>query len=150
LLDKDKDLNIICAGGPVFTRSEIKLFNDLNLSTRIHRFAVTDEVLAWLYKKALAFVFPSLYEGFGIPVLEAFSCGCPTVLSNTSSLTEIGSDAAIYFEPDCEDSIAHAVGKVIYNKELRADLKTRGFRQAENFSWAKTAYETEALYKTVV
>jgi glycosyltransferase involved in cell wall biosynthesis len=143
-------LNIICAGGPVFNKSEIKLFNDLNLLTRIHRYVVTDEVLAWLYKKALAFVFPSLYEGFGIPVLEAFSCGCAAILSNTSSLTEIGVDAAFYFEPDCEDSIAQAVRKVIYDKELRAELKTRGFRQAENFSWSKTASETEALYKTVV
>jgi glycosyltransferase involved in cell wall biosynthesis len=91
-----------------------------------------------------------LYEGFGIPALEAFSCGCPAILSNTSSLTEIGGEAAVYFEPDCEDSIAQAVSKVIYDRELRADIKTRGFQQVKNFSWAKTARETEALYKTVL
>ena len=150
LMAKDKDLNIICAGGTAFSDFEKEIFKDLNLEGRIHHIKVTDEALALLYQNALAFVFPSLYEGFGIPVLEAFACGCPVVLSNSSSLPEVGGNAVVYFDPKKESSIRNAVNKVIYDEILRCNLRTKGFEQLKKFSWKKTASQTEAVYKSIL
>ena len=71
----------------------------MNILQKVHHVKINDIILKNLYKNARAFIFPSLYEGFGLPVLEAFSCGCPIILNNSSSLPEIGGDGAIYFDP---------------------------------------------------
>jgi glycosyltransferase involved in cell wall biosynthesis len=102
--------------------------------------------LIYLYQNALAFVFPTLYEGFGIPILESFACGCPAVLSNTSSLPEVGGDAAVYFDPQDMDSIKTTVMSVIYNEKKRHEMVARGYEQLNKFSWAKTAQQVEEVY----
>ena len=144
------DLRIVCAGGGRFTAEEEKLFDKLHIRDKIVQLSVRDDLLATLYKNALAFVFPSLYEGFGIPVLEAFSCVCPTVLSNTSSLPEVGGDAALYFDPADALSICSAVEEVIRNRALREELKRKGFERAKEFSWEKTALQTKEVYRNAV
>ena len=103
-----------------------------------------------LYKKALAFVFPSLYEGFGIPVLESFSCGCPVILSNTSSFPEVAADAAEYFNPEDEMSMIAAVKKMLYDEGMRAELRRRGFERLKYFSWEKTVSETKKVYESLL
>ena len=150
LMAEDKDLNVVCAGGKPFSVFEKEIFKNLRLEKRIHCFAVTDEAMAWLYQNARAFVFPSLYEGFGIPVLEAFACGCPALLSNTSSLPEVGGDATVYFDPRSEISIKEAISKVIHSEELRCSLRAKGFKQLERFSWKKTAEETTLVYRSLL
>ena len=146
LLHKDLDLNIVCKGNK-FNTDEVDFFKRLGVQQQMFQYFVNDDSLAYLYENALAFVFPSLYEGFGIPVLEAFACNCPAILSNTSSLPEIGADAAMYFEPKNAKSIKQSIEKVIYNENFRNEMKLKGKEQLKNFSWKKTGEETLKVYQ---
>lgn len=148
ILENDQSLHIVCAGSS-FNKNELAFFEQQGILDRVHSYQVNDEELKEIYKCALVFIFPSLYEGFGLPVLEAFACGCPTVLSNVSSLPEIGGDAALYFEPKDMKSMQNVVSQVLYDDQLRADLIRRGSKQAQNFSWKRTNYETVAVYRHV-
>ncbi|GAF90130.1 unnamed protein product, partial [marine sediment metagenome] len=119
LLKSDRNLFIVCVGGGNFDENEKELLASLSIQNRVFQFQISDKGLQALYKNALAFVLPSLYEGFGITVLESFACGCPVICSKTSSLPEVAGDAALYFEPESELSILNSVQKVIYNNNLR-------------------------------
>ncbi|MGA2911298.1 MAG: glycosyltransferase family 1 protein [Candidatus Levyibacteriota bacterium] len=103
---------------------------------------VGNEDLPSFYKNALCFVLPSLYEGFGLPVLEAMKFGCPTVISDVSSLPEVGGDACLYVDPQSVDDIAQKLNTVISDEKLRAEMVKKGYNQVKKFSWEKTAKET--------
>lgn len=103
---------------------------------------VKDEDMPSLYKNAVCFCLPSLYEGFGLPVLEAMKYGCPVVLSNVSSLLEAGGDAAIYVDPESIDSIVKGLKRILDDENLRKEMSKKGFARVKNFSWEKTAKET--------
>lgn len=103
---------------------------------------VADEDVTAVYSGALAFVFPSLYEGFGFPVLEAMRCGTPVLCSNTSSLPELGGDAALLVDPLSMDAIADGIAKLISQADLRATLTQRGYQQVAQFTWARAAAQT--------
>ena len=151
LLLADKKLFLVCAGSVNFTVKEKSLISGLGLTEKvIHLPLIDDAILMNLYNKALCFVFPTLYEGFGIPVLEAFACGSPALLSNTSSLPEVGGDAALYFDPEDAGSIFDAVKKVVYDRELADSLRKKGYKQLQNFSWEKCAVETKKVYEKVL
>lgn len=111
---------------------------------------ISDEELTVLYKHALCYVLPSLYEGFGLPVLEAMKQGCPVITSKISSLPEAGGDAALYVDPKDTDDIAKKIEKLISDEGLRKDLVAKGYKQVEKFSWEKTAKETLAVLEEVV
>ena len=106
---------------------------------------VTDEDLPIFYKNAECFVLPSLYEGFGLPILEAMQNGCPVVTSNVSSLPEAGGDAALYFDPNNPEDIAQTMEKVLSDKKLRETMIKKGFEQVKKFSWEKTAKGEQML-----
>ncbi|MFZ3169715.1 MAG: glycosyltransferase family 1 protein [Candidatus Methanoperedens sp.] len=150
LLKNDASLYLICAGGGNFSEKERHLINEQQIKNSVLQYSVDDRILSYLYQKARVFVFPSLYEGFGIPVLESFSCGCPIALSKTSSLPEVAGDAGIYFDPMDEFSIRETVSKIIYSEEIRKELQLKGFKQLEKFSWEKTAKETANLYRSLI
>jgi len=103
--------------------------------------------LPLLYSGAAAFVFPSLYEGFGLPVLEAMACGAPVACSDAASLPEVAGDAALTFDPADVQALAHTLHRLLTDRDLRADLRERGLRRAAQFSWAATAGQTLALYR---
>lgn len=103
---------------------------------------VKDEELPALYSGALAFTYPSLYEGFGLPILEAMACSCPVITSNSSSLPEVAGDGAIYADPLSVEQILEAMFKIAQNDSLRDNLITKGSKQVEKFSWEKCAQET--------
>lgn len=103
---------------------------------------VGDEDLPSLYKNATCFVLPSLYEGFGLPVLEAMKYGCPVILSKVSSLPEAGGDAALYFDPSDTNDITEKMEKVISSEKLRQEMIKKGYEQVKKFSWEKTARQT--------
>jgi glycosyltransferase involved in cell wall biosynthesis len=147
VLKKNADLDIVCAGGGYFSNSEKKMIRNMNMVTRIHHYPADDATLQCLYKKAYAFIFPSLYEGFGIPVLEAFSFGCPAMLSSTSSLPEVGGDSALYFDPLDRTSLTNAVERILSNGTLRKNLIMKGFERSKLFSWEKTASMTKKVYE---
>lgn len=151
LLRQDKNLSLVCGGGDTFSPEEISLLKNLSCENRvIYQKIEKDKTLVSLYKNALAFVFPSLYEGFGIPALEAFACGCPAILSNSSSLPEVALDAAEYFSPEDELSIMDAVKKVIYDEDKRSELRNKGFERLKYFSWEKMAAETKKVYASLI
>ena len=108
------------------------------------------EELACLYNLASVFVFPSLYEGFGLPPLEAMACGCPVVVSNVAALPEVCGDAAYYVDPNDTQSIAEGIAKVLTDGSLRQDLVERGLRRASAFTWEKTARETLQVFDQVL
>lgn len=108
---------------------------------------VSDQDKFALIKYASCFVFPSLYEGFGLPVLEALSLGTPTITSNISSMPEVAGDAAILVNPESQREISEALKKVLSDGDLRAELSRRGREQAKKFSWEKSARETLAVYE---
>ena len=103
-----------------------------------------------LYKDAIAFVYPSLYEGFGIPPLEAMAHQCPVVSSNTSSMPEVIGHAGEYFDPKEPESIKVAIENVVFSQSRIRDLKAKGLERIQVFSWQKCAKETLAIYKDMV
>ncbi|MGC8742914.1 MAG: glycosyltransferase family 4 protein [Verrucomicrobiia bacterium] len=150
LLVRNRELNILCAGGNNFSDKEKSLFDELNIRNQVLYFKVmSDNEIAQLYKNAICFVFPSLYEGFGIPILEAFSCGCPVLLSNTSSFPEVAGEAGLYFEPYDKISIRNAIEKIIADRDLRTALIKKGYERLKLFSWDITAEKTKKVYENV-
>lgn len=102
--------------------------------------------LAHLYRAAGALAFPSSYEGFGLPALEAMHAGCPVVASNRGSLPEVVGEAAVTLEPDDIEGWVEALWRVLSDREYAQSLKTAGLRQAKRFSWGRTATATAAVY----
>ncbi|MFH1841119.1 MAG: glycosyltransferase family 1 protein [Candidatus Shapirobacteria bacterium] len=137
------DLDLVIAGkygwGEDKTGSKVQRFKGIRVLGYVPK-----GDLPGLYAGAEAFVYPSLYEGFGLPVLEAMSCGCPVVTSNVSSLPEVAGSAAVLVNPLKVEEIAAGIGKAVNSQ---ADLRKKGLEQAKKFSWEKTARETLAVYK---
>lgn len=150
LFREDRKLYMVCAGGGDFSQNELDLFKELGIEKKVIYQAIEGNNLFSLYHYADAFVFPSLYEGFGMPVLEAFKYECPIVLSNSSSFPEIARDAALYFDPEEECDILDNVREVLYNSTLKNELRIRGTKRVNEFSWDKTAEQTKAVYKEVL
>lgn len=149
LLQKHDDLHLFCAGGGQFTQREKKQLLNLKILSKVHYISINDEIMIDLYKNAQAFVFPSLYEGFGLPVLEAFSCGCPLIASQTSSLSEIAGDAARYIDPHDKISIVAGVESLLNDSDYREELIRKGYERLKLFSWDKTAKETKKIYENI-
>jgi glycosyltransferase involved in cell wall biosynthesis len=141
----NKEMCVVAFGGPKFSAAEHEQFAALDV-----RHATGDDgSLAAFYAGATAFVYPSLYEGFGIPVLEAMALGCPVVSSNGGSIPEVGGDAAEYFDPKNIEDIAVALDRVLSSSAFRDQLKERGRRRIALFSWDRTAHQTAEVYAHV-
>lgn len=147
----ENNLKLVCAGGGEFTFSEMDFINNMGLNKTIILIKnIDDKILSNLYKNALFFAFPSLYEGFGIPVLESFASSCPTLLSNGGSLPEIGGDAAVYFDVNSQDSLYQAASSLINNQQLREELREKGTIRLQHFSWDNTFNETLNVYNKII
>lgn len=142
-------ISFICAGGGSFSLEEISFIKMLGLDNLVTQINITDKLLANLYKNSIAFIFPSIYEGFGIPVLEAFACNAPCLLSKGGSLPEVGGDAALYFDPLNADSISKSFSMVLNNLELRQTLIDAGNRRLDKFSWDNTYQKTLNFYNSI-
>jgi glycosyltransferase involved in cell wall biosynthesis len=106
----------------------------------------TDAQLTEAYAEASACVVPSLYEGFGLPVLEAMACGTPVIASRAGSLAEVGGDAVLYAEPEAS-ALAAAMLRILQEPALAGELRRAGYARAGQFSWAQTARDTELVYR---
>jgi glycosyltransferase involved in cell wall biosynthesis len=144
----DAPLLVIAGGKGWFYESLFTQVARLGLAKHI-LFAgyVPAEDLVWWYRSALMFVFPSLFEGFGLPVLEALACGTPTITSCESSLPEVAGDAALLVDPYDIDALVNAMLRLLNDPELRAAFSVAGVRQAAQFPWSRTATETAAVYR---
>ncbi len=142
--------DLVCFGGNEFSQKELQTIKDFNLFGKVIRITGSDNVLALLYRNAFCFVYPSLYEGFGIPPLEAMALGCPVVASKTSSIPEVVGDAGILFDPHSEESLINAIELLINSESTRTKLIERGFKREKEFTWEKTAKETYDIYKSLI
>jgi len=142
-------VKVVCAGS-AFNSAEQEYLKDLALEQHVMAMNADDEKLANLYQHAVAFIYPSLYEGFGMPVLEAFKNKCPVLLSNTSSLPEVAGDAALYFNPKDMYGLRSCAERILTDKKLREDLIAKGTERIKLFSWKKTLDETLSFYQTLI
>jgi glycosyltransferase involved in cell wall biosynthesis len=142
------DFDLIVFGYDVFTPEEMESLRALDLkSPRVRRLTGNDALLGELYSGAVALIYPSLYEGFGIPPLEAMAYGCPVLCSDRSSIPEVVGDAGLYFDPESVDAIADAMERVATDTELRRNLSRRGSERADKFSWDRCAAQTTDVYR---
>lgn len=145
------NLHLVCAGGGIFTPKEMGQLTELGLNEAILYVPIRDDYfLAELYHYATLFVFPSLYEGFGIPILEAFASNCPIVLSHSSCFPEIAGNAAEYFDGNNVADMAQVLINLLNNDRRRNELRKLGIKRLELFSWEKTAQETIEFYQDVI
>jgi glycosyltransferase involved in cell wall biosynthesis len=142
------NFDIVCFGGGSFNLAERRLVESVGLCQgQVQQREGGDDQLANEYAGACALVYPSLYEGFGIPPLEAMSLGCPVVASETSSIPEVVGDAAELFDPRSVASVRHAVERIASSESRRAELKRLGSERCKSFTWTKCAEETAACYR---
>lgn len=146
LTHKDSKLYLICTGNR-FNQEEEYLLSKLSIKKRTLQINASDKELSELYSRASLFVFPSLYEGFGIPILEAYACHCPIAISNTSCFPEIAGDAAVYFNPYSVNDITNTIEEVLYNPQKKDELIHKGIERLNRYSWDRAAAETEETYK---
>ncbi len=150
----DPDLQLVISGnsdkqqGPLFPDPR-PIAADLGMSEQIIYRFIEDEDKPAIYSGASLFVFPSLYEGFGLPPLEAMGCGAPVVCSNRTSLPEVVGDAAISIDPQDTQALVEAMRQILTDNTLQANLRAQSVHQAAQFSWSKTAQETLAVYQEV-
>ncbi len=143
---------LVIVGKPLYkAERELALIDQLELHEVVRVLGeVEDADKAALYSLADALVMPSLYEGFGIPLLEAMACGCPVVTSTAGSCPEVAGDAAVLVDPTADEAIAAGVRRVLQNSRVASELREKGYRRVRSFTWAKAAEQTLAFFERVV
>ena len=141
--------DLVCFGGGPFSEGETKLIASRGLGRKVRQEAGADDRLAILYSSADLFVYPSQYEGFGIPALEAMQLGCPVLASNASSLPEVVGEAGMLFDPNDPADLASKIRSLLTDSRLRERLSVAGRKRARQFTWEKCASETLDAYRAV-
>ncbi len=146
------DLQLITVGGNGWDYSKVaELVKTLGLENRVHFLSyISDTLLRLLYRKALVFVYPSLFEGFGLTVLEAMASSCPVITSNTASLPEVSGDAAILINPEDSNELSSNILMMSNNKEKREQMITKGLQRAKTFTWERAAELTYNVYLEII
>lgn len=142
------DIRLVCTWRP-FDAGEIDQLQRLGIADSVVHVSADEDTMNRLYRDALFYVFPSMSEGFGLPILEAWSNDCPVVLSRASCLPEIAGDAALYFNPDEPDDIAAKMIDMIQDESLRADITARGIERFRQFGWDRCAKAHIEIYKSL-
>src|SRR5262249_25004462 len=142
VFDANSEVRLAVVGAK-FSAAEERYINELKLTGKIINYGyASDNHLAKLYRHSLAFVYPSLYEGFGIPPLEAMACGGLVVAANQASIPEVVGDAAILFDPDAKDQLPSILEQISKGFAQREEFIAKGFDRVKLFSWEKTASQT--------
>ncbi len=150
IASREKDLSLVCVGGNGFSEAEVKRLVELGVRERVSQHYLSDEDMVGAYAYAELFVFPSHFEGFGLPALEAMACGTPAVLAAATSLPEVGADAAAYFEPGDSADLAGVILDLLKDEEACRQIVERGFARSASFTWEKSAELTAAIYGTAI
>lgn len=146
-----KECNLLCFGGGAFSKSEMRSFSECGLKPeQVVQISGDDSLLSAAYKNAVALVYPSLYEGFGIPPLEAMSLNCPVICANTSSIPEVVRDSGLYFDPSDIEELSLQMERYVLDASLRSEMIAKGLTRSTLFSWDKCALETMAVYQEVL
>lgn len=150
ILKENPDLVLLAAGGGEFKDDEINYIEDKGLSRQIKQKNFEEDQLGHFYKNAKVFVFPSQYEGFGIPVLESMACGCPIILSNSASFPEVAGDAGIYFDTTSEEDLRSKIRMLLDDDNLRTQFSEKGLEQVKKFDWKVAAEQCLEVYRQAV
>jgi glycosyltransferase involved in cell wall biosynthesis len=150
LRKKHRDLGLVLVGGGGLRRAERRSIAGLLSTCEFRHCFPSDRELAALYSRSAAFCFPSLHEGFGLPILEAMACGCPAVVSDIPVFHEVGGDAAEYFDPYSAESLANTLSEVLMDSERRESLRTKGLDRAARFTWHNTAKLVCDAYESIM
>jgi len=148
--DFTRNFKLICFGGGPFTPEEAQALRTLGILDKAKVLEGPDSLLANLYRYASAFVYPSLYEGFGFPPLEAMHYGCPVLVSRSSSIPEVVGDAGQYFDPTDREDMAEKLARLLEDESLRKQLAVRGPQREKAFSWDLCAEETQRFYHHIL
>jgi glycosyltransferase involved in cell wall biosynthesis len=143
------DLTLLCVGAPM-TEAEMDRVAELGLTDRVHQREASDEELPALFAQALCFVFPSRYEGFGLPIVEAFAAGCPVLLADMPCSAEVGGPAAQFFAPDDDERLATLIDEMVVTPGQRQSWIEAGRQRARAFTWHRTAELTRDLYRELI
>ncbi|MFL9671410.1 glycosyltransferase family 4 protein [Pseudomonas marginalis] len=144
------EFDIVAFGGGAFSDSELEKVKQLGFSVdQVRQIGGDDAVLGQLYDGAKAFIYPSLYEGFGLPPLEAMAHSCPVISSGTSSMPEVIGDAGILFDPTNDEEMAGAIERVVYSDSETAQLVELGHERLKHFSWQRCSQETLSIYQSL-
>lgn len=146
---RQSELGLFCTGTG-FNEQERAMLDRLEIGDKVMQRFVADSVMPSLFANAVVFVYPSLYEGFGIPILDAFSVGCPVILSDCSCFPEVAGDAALYFSPTDGIALRNNIVNVMNDGTLRNVLVEKGLRRSRMFSWWKCAKETATFYRDIL
>ena len=142
-----RDTVVLAVVGPQWSTLERRLLSELELAEHVVMLGrIADEALRDLYRQALAFVYPSLYEGFGIPVLEAMACGCPVIASRIRTTLEIAGECPFYFSPESEEELRSALDTALSREAVSAKVAA-GMTRVQRYSWDRTAAQTLATYR---
>ncbi|NIJ45769.1 glycosyltransferase involved in cell wall biosynthesis [Wenyingzhuangia heitensis] len=150
ILKNDASISVLFAGAGEFTEEECGKFKALGIMNQVNQYDFKENELGTIYNKALCFVFPSKYEGFGIPVLEAMYCGCPVVLTNYSSFPEVSDNAGVYYEKDSVEDLRDKIVMLINNSEKRKKHIDLGYKRIQLFNWDIATEECSKVYKSVL
>ena len=144
---EDPDLHLMFVGGGAFRRQEL---SDVppGVRDKIHQRSLSDAQMPAVYAHARALIFPSHFEGFGMPILEAMACGTPVVAARASSLPEVGGEACIYFTPGHLDEFIDAIQLILNNESQREQMRELGVQRASSFSWHRAATEYARIYRS--
>lgn len=143
------NINLICTGHS-FSKNELALFKENNIEQFVKIEFADDEKLKYLYSHAMCFVYPSLYEGFGLPILEAWSMRCPLVLSNTSCFPEIAGDAGVFFNPNSVMDMREKIEQVIMDMELQKQIVYNGIKRMALFQWKEKIKQVAGIYQKIL
>jgi len=146
------DIGLVIAGGKGWLDDPIYAsIRDHHVEDAVQLIGYADDTdLPVLYSDAMCVAMPSLYEGFGLPILEAFQCGIPVVTANVSSLPEVAGDAALMVDPYDQEALAYAIHRLASDEALRADLTRRGLERAKQFTWESSARNLYEVYARVI
>ena len=149
-LKADPNLKLLAAGGGKFDDDELKWIKSLCLENQIVQKSFKENELGHFYQNAELFVFPSLYEGFGIPVLEAMATGCPIILTKHGSFPEIAGEAGIYFDSNSEEDLRDKIQMLLDDKKLRAKFAKKGLEQVKKYNWNDAAEKCLKVYQEAI
>ena len=140
-------LYVVCVGGGGFNAQERSSIAKGGMEKHFIQVSANDDELAALYRGAKAFIFPSKYEGFGLPILEAFASGCPVIASRASVFPEVAGEAAVYFDPASSHDLARVIVTLLDSQSLRDAMRRRGCERLVHFTWEETAKKTLEIYQ---
>lgn len=149
LVPRFPDLHVVLTGGGKLEIADREFIKRLGLTDRVRHINATDEQLNYLYKNTQLFVYPSLYEGFGLPILEAFKAQCPMLLSDTECFREVAADAAAYFKSTDMDDLIYQLETTLTDSELKAQLVKKGTKRLADFTLQESMDKTLAIYKSL-